>query len=284
MSHDVAEAAARTAMSRWHAQSVSAGEQVRAVLLEEFPDAYAHDAYWEEGSPEQFKSFFTWGHDHEFAPGIIRRGAMGDRHIEIATECLASGFLGTDLSGQRVLDVGCWTGGDLLLLKALGADITAFEEHKISAAAAQRLCQLSGVPTKILSRSLYMDDEAWQGTFDMVYASGVIYHVTAPLLFARIAFAYIKPGGKLVLETKSYPGKHNECGYSGTAEHGWNWFAPSRTVLGRWLVDAGFDRDQITILTRANGRLLSCAIKSEKRAMPEIAGFSRPGSWLEGLV
>ena len=73
-------------------------------------------------------------------------------------------------------------------------------------------------------------------------------------------------------------------GYSGTLEKGWNWYAPNETALGRWLVDAGFDAQSVRVHRRDNGRLLACGRKKESRALRETAGFSRPGSWLEGIV
>ena len=79
-------------------------------------------------------------------------------------------------------------------------------------------------------------------------------------------------------------GEGSVCSYSGTLERGWNWYAPNETALGRWLVDAGFDPFSVRIHRRNNGRLLAYGRKSQPRAMRETAGFSRPGSWLEGLV
>ena len=122
------------------------------------------------------------------------------------------------------------------------------------------------------------------GRFDLVYGSGVVYHVTDPLLFLRICFAYLKPGGRLVLETKASEGVQPICAYAGTREKGWNWYSPTRETLGRWLVDAGFPAAGVAIHRRPIGRLLAAATKDGPAALPEPAGFSRPGSWLEAPV
>jgi len=39
----------------------------------------------------------------------------------------------------------------------------------------------------------------------------------------------------------------------------------------------------IRLHMRPIGRLLACAVKGAPVALPEVAGFSRPGSWLEGV-
>jgi hypothetical protein len=131
---------------------------------------------------------------------------------------------------------------------------------------------------------LYAERQDWARQFDYAYCSGVIYHVTDPLLFLRILFAYLKVGGEVFLETKAITGDGSLCGYSGTLEKGWNWYAPNETALGRWLVDAGFDAKTIRVHRRENGRLLAYGCKTQTREMRETAGFSRPSSWLEGMV
>jgi hypothetical protein len=136
----------------------------------------------------------------------------------------------------------------------------------------------------VVQTSLYADSREWAGKFDFAYCSGVVYHVTDPLLLLRILFAYLKPGGDVFIETKAATGEGSICSYSGTLEKGWNWYAPNETALGRWLVDAGFDAQTVRVFRRGNGRLLACGRKTTARALRETAGFSRPGSWLEGAV
>jgi SAM-dependent methyltransferase len=209
---------------------------------------------------------------------------MDARHKEITAEALHLGMLPADLKGKQVLDVGCWSGGDLLVLAGLGGQVTAMEEHPVAARATKRLLDLLELDAPVVEASLYSDRQEWAGRFDYAYCSGVIYHVTDPLLLLRILFAYLKPGGAVFLETKATTGDGSVCSYSGTLEKGWNWYAPNETALGRWLVDAGFDSRSVRVHRRANGRLLAYGRKTEARALRETAGFSRPGSWLEGVI
>jgi 2-polyprenyl-3-methyl-5-hydroxy-6-metoxy-1,4-benzoquinol methylase len=284
MSREAAEGIVAAALAKWQAITKEKAQRVALTLEKEFPDQARPDDFWHSESSGAFRDFFVWGHNHDFGCGITRAGAMDARHMEITAEALHLGMLPSDLKGKQVLDVGCWSGGDLLVLAGLGAQVTAMEEHPIAARATRRLLDLLGLEAPVVEASLYADKQEWAGRFDYAYCSGVIYHVTDPLLLLRILFAYLKPGGEVFLETKAATGEGSVCSYSGTLEKGWNWYAPNETAFGRWLVDAGFDIQSVRVYRRANGRLLAYGRKTEARALRETAGFSRPGSWLEGVV
>lgn len=284
MTRQVAEGVVAAALDTWKATTQKDAQQIMLVLEREFPDQARPDDFWHSESSGAFRDFFVWGHNHDFGCGITRAGAMDARHTEITAEALHFGMLPADLSGQKILDVGCWSGGDLLVLAGMGGQVTALEEHPVAAKATRRLLDLLGLNAPVVEASLYADRQEWAGRFDYAYCSGVIYHVTDPMLSLRILFAYLKPGGAVFLETKATTGDGSACSYSGTLEKGWNWYAPNETALGRWLVDAGFDAQSVRVHRRANGRLLAYGRKTEARALRETAGFSRPGSWLEGVV
>jgi 2-polyprenyl-3-methyl-5-hydroxy-6-metoxy-1,4-benzoquinol methylase len=273
-----------SAVARWTPRDGAQSRRVHDELARAFPDDQSPQTYWHDAWRLGFKDFFSWGHDQDFGSGLQRKGTMSTRHVEILAECLEYGYLDGDLQEREVLDVGCWTGGDVLALAGLGARVTAIEEHPVSARAATALCQLLNVPAAIIQRSLYQEEPAWQSRFDVVYLSGVVYHVTDPVLALRICYSYLKPAGRLIVETKACHLEGPYCEYSGTLEKGWNWYAPTFETLGRWLVDAGFPKDAVAVHRRPLGRLLACAVKSQAEVLPDAAGFSRPGSWLEGPV
>lgn len=284
ISREAANDIVARALAKWGAATPEEAQRIASILEHEFPDQARPDDFWHSESSVAFRDFFVWGHNHDFGHGITRAGAMGPRHMEITSEALRLGMLPTSLKDKRVLDVGCWSGGDLLVLAGLGGQVTAIEEHPIAAHAAQRLLGLLNLNAPVLETSLYADKQEWKERFDYAYCSGVIYHVTDPMLLLRILFAYLKPGGDVFIETKGTAGEGSICSYSGTLEKGWNWYAPNETALGRWMVDAGFDSNTVRVHRRDNGRLLACGRKTETRALRETAGFSRPGSWLEGVV
>lgn len=283
MDATVAQARVVETLARYRCETAEQARKQAEHLAREFPDQEPPDQFWDTASSAAFRDFFVWGHDHDFGHGVMRPGAMMTRHLEIAAEGLTTGWLQPDLTGQQILDVGCWSGGDLLVLAGLGASVTAIEEHPIAVRATSRLCELVGVEAEIIEGSVYADRQEWAGQFDAIYCAGVIYHVTDPMLFLRLLFAYLKPGGSIFLETKATEGEGSVCSYSGTLEKGWNWYAPNELAFGRWLVDAGFDVESVQVWRRANGRLLAGARKTKRAALRETAGFSRPGSWLEAV-
>ena len=272
------------ALEVWEALKEDDARRNFDIMQNEFPDQASPTGYWHDETNEEFVNFFTWGHDHNFGHGFQRRGAMSTRHVEIISECIQFGFMPSNLDGKSVLNIGCWSGGDLLGLAGLGARVSALEEHKVSAAAAKRLCGLVNLECDVHSASLFEENKKWRQAFDIIYMSGVIYHVTDPLLALRICFGYLKLGGTIVLETKASSIEGSYCEYAGTLEKGWNWYAPTRDVLGRWLVDAGFESSSVLLRTRQNGRLLAGARKTKAKRLPDRSGFSRPGSWLEDIL
>jgi 2-polyprenyl-3-methyl-5-hydroxy-6-metoxy-1,4-benzoquinol methylase len=284
MSREAADDLVAKALVKWQATTPEEAHRIAATMAREFPDQARPEDFWHSESSGAFRDFFVWGHNHNFGYGITRIGAMDARHVEITAEAIRLGMLAASLKDKQVLDVGCWSGGELLILAGLGGQVTAIEEHPIAARATRRLVELLGLEALVVETSLYADRQEWAGRFDYAYCSGVIYHVTDPMLLLRVLFAYLMPGGEVFVETKSATGEGSVCSYSGTLEKGWNWYAPNETALGRWVVDAGFDVRTVRVYRRNNGRLLACARKTEARALRETAGFSRPGSWLEGAV
>jgi 2-polyprenyl-3-methyl-5-hydroxy-6-metoxy-1,4-benzoquinol methylase len=274
----------KEAMDLWQPKTYEESKRIYDLLSRYHFDQHAPKDFWLSASSKAFRDFFVWGHNHDLGHGFFRSGAMGNRHLEITAELISLGMMPINLNGQKVLDIGCWSGGDLLVLAGLGAEVVAIEEHPLAAQAAKDLINLVGCDSPIHSFSAYNDKPDWKQSFDMVYCSGVIYHVTDPLLLLRICFAYLKPGGRLIIETKMLEGVGAACSYSGVVERGWNWYAPTMEAMGRWLVDAGFAQEQILVHRRSLGRILASGVKVNAVSMEETAGFSRPGSWLEGAV
>lgn len=279
---ELAAGAVLAALACWTPKTEVAARAAFATMQDEFPDGASPKTYWHDAYEQGFTEFFAWGHDQDFGFGLSRQGTMSTRHIEIISEAIEYGYLPQRLEGLEVLDIGCWTGGDVLALAGLGGRVTAIEEHPVSALAAKRLCDVLRVPATVLKQSLYSDNPDWHGRFDLIYFSGVIYHVSDPLLALRICFSYLKPGGSVIVETKASKLDGPYCEYGGTQEKGWNWYSPTLETLGRWLVDAGFVRQGIRLHMRPVGRLLALGVKQAAAALPERAGFSRPNSWLEG--
>lgn len=196
---------------------------------------------------------FHWGHDHYVDPHWTIPGRMGNRHVAILARFMETYGLERDLTGKRVLDIGAWTGGMSLLLAAMGAKVVALEEVRKYAETVNFLADLYGLGDRIacVPDSLYDFLPRHADAFDIVIYSGVVYHVTDPVLSLRMIFGALRDGGRAFVETAGYDSPESLCLYegptvfhSGTAEEqnrgGWNYFLPSPSCLERWCRDAGF--------------------------------------------
>lgn len=113
-----------------------------------------------------------------------------------------AGALG-DLSGQRVLDVGC--GNGYFGWRALGAGATGvlgvdpsvlfFLQHLA-------MCRYLSPPAQDRNRLLPVPFEILPAyPFDLVLSMGVVYHRSQPLEHVRQLYQQTAPGGRLLLES-----------------------------------------------------------------------------------
>ncbi|MDH5505842.1 MAG: DUF1698 domain-containing protein [Anaerolineae bacterium] len=194
---------------------------------------------------------FSWGHDHDFGDFSLP-GEMGTRHLWLLSRCLdAFQSLPSDLSGARVLDVGCWTGGVSLLAAKMGAEVVAIDEVKKYVDCLNFLAESFGLANLTARHmSLYdLADPAYYDTFDHVLFFGVLYHLSDPIVALRHLFNVLKPNGRLHLETMALDHDQPLCRYEGPGvtrgQSGWNWFVPSPAALQQMLLDVGFRELQI---------------------------------------
>jgi len=228
---------------------------------------------------------FTWGHDQDFG-SFKMSGLMRDRHIRIVADFIdRTGAIGLDLSGLRILDVGCWTGGMSLLLAAMGAKVTAVEEVVKYADTTTFLASSFNAKLKVVGSSLY-DLDRFQGLhhYDVVIISGVLYHVSDPILALRIMFNCTKDGGVCLIETEVDPSDKPIARYAGPSRaggnvegrtrQGWNWWVPSVSAFHQMLTDVGFGA--LASFRGPAARSLFVAKKGEQVDMLR-AGLSNPG-------
>jgi 2-polyprenyl-3-methyl-5-hydroxy-6-metoxy-1,4-benzoquinol methylase len=219
---------------------------------------------------------FHWGHDHFVSDEWTISGRMGNRHIDILAHFMDHHGLRQDLTGLRVLDIGAWTGGMSLLLAALGAQVTALEEVRKYAGTVNFLADLYQLSDRLVCvpDSLYDFLPRHADVFDLIIYSGVVYHVTDPLLSLRLAFGALKDGGEIFVETAGLDHPDSVCIYEGPMIHhngsveelnrgGWNYFIPSPKCLFRWCSDAGFQ--SVNTGPVLNGRIHASAGRSQFR-------------------
>ena len=194
---------------------------------------------------------FRWGHDHDFGAFKLR-GEMRSRHIEILAEFI-DGFkaLPRSLTGTKIIDIGCWTGGTSLLLCAMGAEVLAIDEVRKYVDCLLYLKESFGVTNlEVQHRSLYdLTAPEFQDRFNFVLLSGVLYHVTDPIVALRITFNILKDDGKCLIETTGFRHRKSVISF---ARRRWNWFDLSPAALSQMLTDVGFAETQVGKVTLNN--------------------------------
>lgn len=234
---------------------------------------------------------YVWGHNHDFGSFSLK-GDMKDRHIDILADFIDSFGLSWELSGKKILDIGVWTGGTSLLLAALGAEVTALEEVVKYSNTVNYLAAAFGL-SNLHCEPISLYDLDIHDTYDYVIYSGVIYHVTDPVLSLRILFNSLKDNGCIFIETygindvaaggktvpmvlyegpKPWPTKQAEKPVARVL--GWNYFIPSPMALYLWVLAVGFEQVKVTNLDSA-GRIKCRAARLRHKDMM-LAGLSRP--------
>jgi 2-polyprenyl-3-methyl-5-hydroxy-6-metoxy-1,4-benzoquinol methylase len=99
------------------------------------------------------------------------------------------------IAGKKVLDIGCFTGNFLRILKDQGADVYGLE---LQAEAVQIANQsLNG---RVYKADLLKNDFP-QIEYDVITMLGLIEHVTDPIAFIKRAVALLKNDGLLMIQT-----------------------------------------------------------------------------------
>jgi 2-polyprenyl-3-methyl-5-hydroxy-6-metoxy-1,4-benzoquinol methylase len=102
---------------------------------------------------------------------------------------------GFNLYGKSVLDVGCFTGEFLELMRDEGCAITGLELQKD----AVRLANMK-LHGRVFASDVMSDNFPHQ-KFDIVTLLGVIEHVTDPIKLLHRSFQLLKPGGLIMIQT-----------------------------------------------------------------------------------
>lgn len=193
-------------------------------------------------------------------------------------------FVAADLTGQRVLDVGCNAGYYSFELAKRGAQVTAIDidPHYLRQArwAAARYDLESRI--RFVQASVY-DLSRGGEQFDLVWFLGVLYHLRHPLLALDILREVT--GRRLILQTMTMPGgeviepppdlgleERNEltrCGWptmafieKDLAGDPTNWWAPNHACVEAMLRSSGF-----RVAGRPGHEIYVC---EPERAEPEL--------------
>ena len=109
---------------------------------------------------------------------------------------LFSGLLPINLSGKKVLEIGCGLGAHTEALCRLGAQVTSIDLAPMSIKITQRRLALKGLIAEVMeadAENLPFAD----GDFDYIWSWGVIHHSPNTIKCAREIARILKPGGGL---------------------------------------------------------------------------------------
>ena len=162
----------------------------------------------EESIKSELERFGDWFHNLHLPGGIetAPQHPLGDfprRKWRRIHRCLPA-----DLTGWRVLDIGCNAGYYSFALAERGANVIGVDvdpRYLAQARWASSRLQLDNPPVfrQLSVYELYGDDEISGGSFDLIWFMGVAYHLRHPLLALDIIRS-LSPR-YLMFQTMSFP-------------------------------------------------------------------------------
>jgi tRNA (mo5U34)-methyltransferase len=198
-----------------------------------------------------------------------------------------SPHLPADLTGWRVLDVGCNAGFFSFALAARGADVTAFDHNPFYLRQARWAAQRLDVAGRVRFEQAQVHDLARRdlGGVDLLVFTGVFYHLRYPLL-ALDTLASLKPRlmvfQTLTMGTEAIAaasgGDVDFAGKDALARPDWpqmafieysfcadptNWWVPNHAAVMALLRAAGF-----AVTARPGHEIYLCQLDAERPADP----------------
>ena len=130
------------------------------------------------------------------SPGIFRRYAAPTLDTPYPLEYMYA--LVGDVRGRRVLDLGCGTGADSVLLAARGADVSGVDISPELLTLASQRAALDGQAERIVTLCGSTHDiPVPDASIDLVFGNAVLHHVDLALT-AREVRRVLKPGGRAI--------------------------------------------------------------------------------------
>jgi SAM-dependent methyltransferase len=189
---------------------------------------------------------YGWGHTINFG-AYEKVGILGDAWLRMVGACDEWGWWPQDLSGRVVADVGCFTGGVASLLAGRGAErvyaVDELEAHVDQCLLVAKTFGLDAVEP--VRASLYgMNHHVPPGTVDVIFAGGLLYHLSDMLVGLLELREALQDGGTLILETNAV--EDWERSYANYGRYvGGMWWQPTALAIQDMLEAAGFSKIDI---------------------------------------
>ncbi|HYG26976.1 MAG TPA: class I SAM-dependent methyltransferase [Caulobacteraceae bacterium] len=136
-------------------------------------------------------------------------GLIDDERIQGSDAGIDRLFLGDELKGKTVLDIGCGSGLPALSLLRRGAEhVTCIDIDADSVAAATQTLTAHAPPENWSAEVRSVFDMT--GQFDVVYSWGVLHHTGDMWRAIEKAASLVKPGGRLAIAIYA---KTSLCGF-----------------------------------------------------------------------
>lgn len=199
-----------------------------------------------------------WRHRIDVGQGIVTPGRE-DSSLEIGRL-----QLDTDLTGKRVLDIGCSDGYFSFACEQRGAKVTAIDDFT-STPSQNGLngftiaAGLLGSSATLTEMSVY-DIDSLEGEFDIILLINVLYHLRHPALAIDKIYSKLAVGGKLYVKSHFHQDfrlgsfgfdltrKSFAKFYEGSELNNdpSNWWGLNRRCIEALLRSAGFKETQMT--------------------------------------
>ena len=120
-----------------------------------------------------------WYHRIELVSGVFTPGSHDSQGALIRLDALGLPY---DLSGQRVLDVGCRDGFFSFELERRGATVVGVDYAEPTATGFSIASEILGSRVEYLTENVYDLTPEKHGRFHLILFLGVLYHLRNPLL------------------------------------------------------------------------------------------------------
>ncbi|HEY3645786.1 MAG TPA: class I SAM-dependent methyltransferase [Gammaproteobacteria bacterium] len=193
-----------------------------------------------EADPERLRRFLKshepWRHRIDFSGGISTADFLIAEPFS-DTPCrkvqLAEHYVGALSGYERALDVGCNAGyNSLYLASRYGMQVLGLDHLPRHVQVSQELARIAGVPGCRFQQGDVESFRDPQG-FDLILHFGTLYHLRNPVRALETAFANLRPGGLMLIETQLYgfPWSRKAAFIRGYRGDNSNWWALGERTL-----------------------------------------------------